>query len=240
MKAAPVYRSPGSVLVTILIAVSTFSLAGCRMLGFSPPRPTKSIGMAYNLPKADGSPQDQTPSYFVRSATSVSWEDEPIVIPASLERIDYEGELVIVIGRRASRVPLEEAASHILGYTCGMDGTPQVYGADGQRDVLRSLAGKSADGIAPVGPRIVPALDPAGHEIILRVNAQVVERAHTKDFQWDPARIVSELSRTVTLEPGDVIFSGARQAIPQLRDGDVVEVEIPGIGLLSRRVLAER
>lgn len=204
------------------------------------PAPTKGFGMAYNLPKPDGSPQDESPTFFVRAPGAVSWADDPIVIPKAIDRIDYEGELVVVIGKRAHRVTPEEAKECILGYTCGMDGTAQVYNALGERDALRSLAGKSIDGVAPVGPRVVRELAPEGHEIILRVNGKVVERSHTKDFVWDPPRIVSEISRTVTLEPGDVIFSGARQAIPKLEDGDVVEVEIPGIGILSRKVVAEK
>src|SRR5690606_32504088 len=140
-------------------AIAVLGLASCA--GFEDvPMPTKAIGMAYNLPKPDGSGHDQPPGFFVRSATSVRWSDEPIVIPKAIERIDYEGELVVVIGKRARRVTPEEAREHILGYTCGMDGTPQFFAADGERDVLRSTAGKSADGIAPVGPRVVRDLAP--------------------------------------------------------------------------------
>jgi 2-keto-4-pentenoate hydratase/2-oxohepta-3-ene-1,7-dioic acid hydratase in catechol pathway len=204
--------------------------------------PTKGIGMMHNYPPleppADGSPPPP-PAFFVRAAGSISGPGKKIVIPKALDTILYEGELVVVIGRTASRVSEAEAARCIRGYTCGMDGSPLVLGPDGARDPARSLAGKSADGMAPVGPRVVERLDPNGHEIVLRINGVEVERASTNDLIWRPARIVSEVSKTVALEPGDVIFCGARRAVPKMQPGDVVEVEISGIGVLRNEVVAE-
>jgi 2-keto-4-pentenoate hydratase/2-oxohepta-3-ene-1,7-dioic acid hydratase in catechol pathway len=83
----------------------------------------------------------------------------------------------------------------------------------------------------------VPKLDPRGHDIVLRINGAEVERANTRNFVWQPERIVSELSRALTLEPGDVIYAGARKAIPKMRVGDVVEVEIEGIGKFTSKVV---
>jgi 2-keto-4-pentenoate hydratase/2-oxohepta-3-ene-1,7-dioic acid hydratase in catechol pathway len=205
------------------------------------PAPTKGFGMMHNFPPADAGATQPPPAFFVRAAGSISRHGADIVLPRALETVLYEGELVVVIGKRAQRVSPEEAVGCILGYTCGMDGSPLVLDATGQRDAARSLAGKSADGVAPVGPLLLSQLDSKGHAITLRVNGKVMEeaRANTKDFIWDPPRIVSEISRTVALEPGDVIFCGARKAIEKLTPGDVVEVEVEGIGVLRNRVVAE-
>lgn len=220
------------VLVTLVFGLVSSAIAADW------PAPTKGIGMMRNFPPPPGETQDP-PGFFVRSAGAISRHGAPIALPRALDTVLYEGELVIVIGRRAHRVTPAQAEACILGYTCGMDGSPTFVDSQGKPDLARSLAGKSTDGIAPVGPRLIPRLDPAGHAITLRVNGKVVERANTKDFIWSPARIVSEISQTVTLEPGDVIFCGAKQAVPRLTPGDVVEVEIEGIGVLKNRVVAE-
>lgn len=200
--------------------------------------PTKAIGMMANFPPVEPGVDQPPPAFFVRAAGAVARGGDPIVLPVFYDTVLYEGELVIVIGRRARNVSPAEAARCILGYTCGMDGSPLVLDENGQRDPARSLAGKSADGIAPIGPRVVPKLDPQGHDIVLRINGEEVERANTRDLVWPPERIVSELSHALTLEPGDVIFAGARNAIPKMRAGDVVEVEIDGIGKFTSKVVA--
>lgn len=204
------------------------------------PPPTKAIGMMFNYPPLEAGKVQGPPTFFVRSGGAVSRAGDPIVIPKAYAEVLYEGELVVVMGKRARKVTPAQAKEHILGYTCGMDGSPLVKDAAGERDVARSLAGKSADGIAPVGPAIIKELRPEGHWISLRVNGKEIERANTRDLIWDPARLVSEISQTVTLEPGDVIYAGARRALPRLTPGDIVEVEIDGIGTLRSPVQAER
>ncbi len=222
------------------LAAFVVLLAACWSGGLAAPpnwaSPTKGIGMMANFPAPEN---DADPAFFVRAAGSISRHDVPIAIPKALDTVLYEGELVIVMGRRAHRVTEKQAEACIRGYTCGMDGSPLILDAQGERDPARSLAGKSADGIAPVGPRLIPRLDPNGHAITLKVNGEIVEQANTRDFVWKPARVVSEISRTVTLEPGDVIFCGATRAIPKMTPGDVVEVEIQGIGVLRNTVVAE-
>lgn len=222
------------------IAIVCVGMQCCWSSGLAAPpdwaAPTKGIGMMSNFPSPES---DAEPAFFVRSAGSISRHNVPIEIPKALDTILYEGELVIVMGRRAHRVTEQQAKACIRGFTCGMDGSPLILDDQGERDPARSLAGKSADGIAPVGPRLVPRLDPNGHAITLKVNGRIVQQANTRDFVWKPARVVSEISKTVTLEPGDVIFCGATRAIPRMTPGDVVEVEIDGIGVLRNTIVAE-
>lgn len=199
--------------------------------------PTKGIGMMFNLPPVEPGKDQGEPAFFVRAAGAIGRAGEPIVMPRSYSTVLYEGELVVVIGKRARAVTPAEARECIAGYTCGMDGSPLVLDAKGERDPARSLAGKSADGIAPVGPVLVKSLRPEGHAVVLRLNGKEVERANTRDLIWDPPRMVSELSQRTTLEPGDVIFSGARRAIEKMQPGDTVEVEIEGIGVLRCPIL---
>jgi len=219
-------------------AVAAAAQADRRPLLPGAPPATKAIGMMYNYPSADPMKPNPPPGFFVRSAGALAADGDAIEMPPSLPRILYEGELVIVIGRQARRVAPDEARECILGYTCGMDGSPEALNAQGERDVARSLAGKSADGIAPIGPRIVKDVDWKNAKILLRVNGQVVETSLLRELVWDPPKLVSEISKTVALEPGDVIFSGATRAVPQMQPGDTVEVEITGVGTLKNRVAA--
>jgi 2-keto-4-pentenoate hydratase/2-oxohepta-3-ene-1,7-dioic acid hydratase in catechol pathway len=200
------------------------------------PQPTKTIGMINNYPPADGSAPVAAPAFFVRSPNALAAHGDVLEIPQDFSSVLYEGELVIVIGETASRVSPEQAARCILGYTCGMDGSPLALDAEGKRDVARSLAGKSADGIAPVGPYVVDAIDGAAQKIELRVNGQTADAVSTAELIWKPERIIAEVSRTITLEPGDLIFTGARRAIPEFRPGDRVDVEISGIGILTNHI----
>jgi len=203
------------------------------------PAPTKVIGMMYNFPSREGEP-DHDPGFYVRSANALTTDGAAIAMPQVYDTVYYEAELVVIIGKRARRVSETEASGHILGYTCGMDGTPIVTDADGSRNLARSIGGKSIDGIAPVGPRIASQLNVSGHDIILRINGEEVERANTNDFVLSPALVVSQLSEFFTLEPGDMIFMGASRLVPQMTAGHEVEVEITGIGILRHTVEGRR
>lgn len=200
------------------------------------PPPTKVIGMMSNYRPATPGAEPAKPGFFVRTPSSLASNGDVLEIHEVYDTVLYEGELVIVIGKRARKVSPEEARECILGYTCGMDGSPLVLDASGKADLARGLAGKSADGIAPVGPWVVTDIDPASQTIQLRVNGKVLEECFTGNLVWGPARIVSEVSRSVTLDPGDLIFSGASKAPPKFRPGDRVEVEITDIGILSNVV----
>lgn len=217
------------------------------------PRPTKAIGMMYNYPSSDPKQPARTPVFFIRAAGAISSHGDELRFSKMYDAILYEGELVAVIKKHAQAVSLEEAKDCILGYTCGMDGSPCVVDGSGKPDVIRGIAAKSADGIAPVGPWVVEGIDPVKQEIQLRVNGKVVERSHTRDLKWDPVRLVHEISKSVSLEPGDLVFTGATTLEPvdasfpaaarpeqKFTPGDFVEVEITDVGILKFHIAPEK
>ena len=151
-------------------------------------------------------------------------------------RVDYEGELVVVIGRRASRLGEgEDPLAYVLGYTCGNDVTARDLQ---QRDGQFTRA-KGFDTFAPIGPVIATDLDPSDLRIETRVNGRVRQRASTRDLIFPVPVLVRFISRVMTLLPGDLIFTGTPAGVGPLADGDLVEVEIEGIGTLRNRVRAE-
>jgi 2-keto-4-pentenoate hydratase/2-oxohepta-3-ene-1,7-dioic acid hydratase in catechol pathway len=212
----------------------------------APARPSKIIAVALNymdhLPTGGGFVSGErgreapsAPELFLKAASAVIGPEEPIVIPAGAGRVDAEGELVAVIGRRARGLSPEEALGCVLGYTCGND----VSAREWQRGDIQWWRAKSSDTFAPVGPCIVDELDPANLELETRVNGEVKQRGNTRLLIHDVAHIISFASRVMTLEPGDLVFTGTPGTTPTLSPGDVVEVEIEGIGVLRNPVRGE-
>ncbi len=161
--------------------------------------------------------------------------EDAIVLPPEADYVHYEGELVIVIGRPARRVTPEEAPNFILGYTCAND----VSSEGSWSKDLSNWRRKSCDSFGPVGPWIETEVAPHSLEIITRLNGREHDRGSTAGMTYDCNAIVSGISQFVTLRPGDLILTGAPGAVEQLHPGDVVEVEIPGIGTLRNPVRAE-
>jgi len=212
----------------------------------APVRPSKIIAVALNymdhLPTGGGfisGERDReapgVPELFLKTPSAIVGPEEEIVIPAGAGRVDAEGELVAVIGRRARGLSLEEALSCVLGYTCGND----VSAREWQRGDIQWWRAKSSDTFAPAGPCIVDGLDPSNLELQTRVNGEVKQRGNTRLLIHDVAHIISFASRVMTLEPGDLIFTGTPGTTPTLSPGDVVEVEIEGIGVLRNPVREE-
>jgi 2-keto-4-pentenoate hydratase/2-oxohepta-3-ene-1,7-dioic acid hydratase in catechol pathway len=212
----------------------------------APVRPSKIIAVALNymdhLPTGGGfisGERDQeppsAPELFLKTPSAVVGPEEAIVIPAGAGRVDAEGELVAVIGRRVRGLSPEEALGCVLGYTCGND----VSAREWQRGDIQWWRAKSSDTFAPVGPCIVDELDPSNLDLQTRVNGEVKQSGNTRLLIHDVAHIISFASRVMTLEPGDLIFTGTPGSTPTLSPGDVVEVEIEGIGVLRNPVWGE-
>jgi 2-keto-4-pentenoate hydratase/2-oxohepta-3-ene-1,7-dioic acid hydratase in catechol pathway len=185
------------------------------------------------------------PILFPKWPNSLVGDGQPIVLPPETSRGDYEGELALVIGRRARRVSEAEALDVVAGYMPFND----VSARDLQMQVSQWAAGKAIDSFAPCGPELVLA-DEAGDggafEVTTRLNGETVQSASTELMIFSVERLIAYISSLITLEPGDVIATGTPAGVGFTREppialaaGDVVEVEIPGVGVLSNPVVAE-
>jgi 2-keto-4-pentenoate hydratase/2-oxohepta-3-ene-1,7-dioic acid hydratase in catechol pathway len=207
---------------------------------YPPTEPTKivAIGLNYLDHITEDAPnfqQPENPIIFLKPPSSLIGSGEPIVLPAGPQHVDSEAELVVVIGRRARYVEEHEAFDYILGYTCGNDVSARDYQfKDGQW-----VRAKGFDTFTPLGPVIQTDLDPADLRITCRLNGEVRQQSSTAKLLFNVPYLVEFVSRVMTLEPGDVIMTGTPAHPPQMRVGDVVEVEIEGIGVLRNPVAAE-
>ena len=209
-------------------------LAGVRLL--SPVVPNQMLAVALNYPSHLGErPASPRPEIFVKANCTLANPGDDIILPAGAERVDYEGELVVVIGRRCKKVTVEEALSYVLGYTCGND----VSARDWQRGDQQWFRGKSCDTFGPIGPWIVDGLDPANLNLCTTLNGEEVQRCNTGEMINSVAETISFISQVATLQPGDVIFTGTSGRPRALSPGDVVEVEVEEIGVLRNPVIAD-
>ena len=176
------------------------------------------------------------PEPWIKARGSLTGHEDPIILPGdSSGEVHYEGEAVAVIGKQCRRVTPSEARRFILGYTCGNDVSDRSW----QNQDWTFWRAKGADTFAPVGPWIETDIDPQQLELIVRLNGEEVQRAYTKDMLFTFSEIVSYISQQVTLHPGDLIFSGTTGVTRALKPGDTVDIDIPGIGVLSNPVAEE-
>ena len=161
--------------------------------------------------------------------------EDQVVLPADSDYVHYEGELVIVIGKPTRRVTPEEAPNFIFGYTVGND----ISSEGSWSPDISNWRKKCSDTFGPVGPWIETDIDPYNVEVITRLNGREGDRGNTSGMTYGCYETVSGISQYVTLHPGDIILTGAPGAVEQLHPGDVVEVEIPEIGILRNSVVAE-
>jgi len=172
-----------------------------------------------------------------RASNALVATDEPIVIPRdATEEVQYEGELVVVIGKRCKRVSEAAALDCVFGYTIGNDVSERVW----QRDDRTLWRGKNTDTFKPMGPWIVTGLDPDTLRVTIRVNGKEMFSYAVKDAIFGVRQFISRMSQYLTLHPGDVLWMGTDGATENIKDGDVVEIEIPGIGVLRNPVIRER
>jgi 2-keto-4-pentenoate hydratase/2-oxohepta-3-ene-1,7-dioic acid hydratase in catechol pathway len=194
------------------------------------------VGLNYRAHAAEmGKPLPEEPLLFLKPPSAVIGTGEAIVIPPGYQRVDYEAELAVVIGRRARRVPRDEALDYVRGYTCLNDVTVR----DLQKKDVQYTRAKGFDTFCPMGPRVVEGLDPSGLAITSRLNGETRQRSTTADLIFDVPALIEFVSRVMTLEEGDVISTGTPPGVGPLHGGDVIEIEIEGIGVLSNPVRDE-
>ena len=218
------------------------------VIGPPVPRPGKLIcvGLNYRDHAAEsGMDVPTSPITFSKYVTSVTGPGQPVRLPAVSAQVDYEAELAFVVGRRAKHVPVERAFDYVLGYMNLND----VSARDLQFADKQWQRGKSCDTFAPMGPFIVTrdAIgDPHALRIRCRVNGQTLQDSNTNQLVFGVDKLLSFISETVTLEPGDIVATGtppgvgfARKPPIFLKPGDTVEIEVDGLGVLSNPVVAE-
>ena len=198
----------------------------------APVVPTKVIGIAFNY-KGVAAPKHDGMAFFAKLPSAVIGPDAEIVPPPGSTELHYEGELVIVMGLRTKNISEKDALKHVYGITAGNDITEHGYG----RSPFVVLKAKGADTLSPLGPWIVPGLDYDNLRLETKVNGKIVQKSSTKQMKRSCARIIAELSRYMTLEPGDVIYTGTPGKTAPLKPGDVVEVRIEGVGTLKNTVV---
>jgi len=201
-----------------------------------PVTPTKvvCVGLNYRTHIAEmGNDMPSEPVIFIKPSTSVIGPGQPIVLPDGVGRVDHEGELGVVIGRRTRNVSAELAVEHVIGFTCGND----VTARDVQKHDGQWTRAKSFDTFCPLGPWVADA-DPSDLKLECLVNGEVRQSARTSDMLFGAYELVSFVSSVMTLVPGDVILTGTPGGISELHAGDTVEVRIEGIGSLINPVVA--
>ncbi len=199
--------------------------------------PSKIIGIGQNYrahaaEMGKGIPDE--PLMFLKPRSALLPSGGAIERPTGYDRVDFEGELAVVIGQRARRVTREQALDVVLGFTCCND----VSVRDLQKKDGQWARAKGFDTFCPLGPTIVAGLDPRALAIKTRVNGVVRQDSSTSDLIFDVATLIAFCSQHMTLEPGDVITTGTPAGVGNLSPGDVVEIEIEGIGVLRNPVVA--
>ncbi|TDD50125.1 fumarylacetoacetate hydrolase family protein [Saccharopolyspora elongata] len=182
-----------------------------------------------------GRPWPEQPSLFLKAPNAITGPDAEVLRPPEVRRLEYEGELAVVIGRTARNVRADRFADVVLGYTCANDVTADDWRADGQW-----TRAKSAATFCPLGPWIETEMpDPSALRITTRLAGEVVQRGSVADMVFGLGELLAFATRWITLEPGDVLLTGSPAGVGPMVPGDVVEVEVSGVGAL-RNAVADR
>ena len=212
----------------------TRRLADVRLL--APVAPAKIIGVGRNYAAHAaelGNELPKEPLIFFKPSSAIAGPGDPIVLPAYSQRVEYEGEIALVIGRRASHLgDTDDARAHVLGYTCVND----VTARDLQKTDVQFTRAKGFDTFCPVGPHIETELDPSNILVETYVNGDRRQSGSTSLMTYSCDFLVRWLSRMMTLHPGDLITTGTPAGVGPLRAGDTVEVRVAGIGVLRNPV----
>jgi 2-keto-4-pentenoate hydratase/2-oxohepta-3-ene-1,7-dioic acid hydratase in catechol pathway len=221
----------------IRLTGSRWPLADVRLLAPVLPSKVVAIGRNYAEHAAElGNEVPEDPIIFLKPSTAVVGPRDPIVYPSEVsERVDFEGELAVVIGRLCRQVPPERVPDVIFGYTCANDVTARdLQAKDGQW-----ARAKGFDTFCPLGPWIETDIDPADLELTTIVNGEIRQNSRTSLLLHDVTALITYVSAVMTLLPGDVLLTGTPAGVGPLKDGDEVSVTIEGIGTLTNGVTSD-
>ena len=206
-----------------------------------PVEPKKIIGVGLNYTKhieEIGMQKPQFPMLFMKPHSGVIGQGDNIIYPTHGQRIEYECELTVVIGKTTRRVSEANALDYVLGYTCGNDVSERTI-QFAEMKMGAMLIGKGFDTFCPLGPVIATGLDPSDLRLQTRLNGETKQDDSTSDLLFSVPKLVSYISEAMTLEPGDCILTGTPSGVAPIKPGDVIEIEIEGVGVLRNPVVAE-
>ena len=202
----------------------------------APATPPKILAVGLNYKSHIGSrPVPKEPEIFYKPTTCLQHPGDPIVIPPGAQNVHYEGELVLLMGKGGKNLTLDQAKDAIFGVSCGNDVSERDWQNGPQKD-LQWWRAKGADTFGPLGPYLVRGVDYTNLLLQTRLNGEVVQKQSTNDLLFNPFAIVQYISRFVTLEIGDIIYTGTPGSTRKMRSGDNVEVEIQELGILRNPI----
>ncbi len=224
----------GNFIESIQPTGKTIPVAEVKLLPPVEPKKVFAVGLNFQSHLGNATPSE-TPPIFLKLPTCIVGPGDAIVIPAGANAVQFEAEMVLVIGKKAKNVSADEAMDYLFGVTCGNDVSARAW----QQSDLQWFRGKAPDTFGPIGPAVVTGLNPDDLLLEGRLNGETGQSQRTSDLIHNTATIISFISQTVTLEPGDVIFTGTPGATKSLKPRDTVEIELEGVGVLSNPVAAE-
>lgn len=224
----------GDIYENFTLEEDTLSLNQVKVLNPVNPGKTIAVGLNYlDHAKEFNFSVPEEPIIFLVASTAIIGPNEPVILPDVKGRVDYEGELVIVIGKRCFNVDEAEAINFVLGYTCGNDiSNRRLQKKDGQW-----TRAKSFNTFKPLGPWIATDLNAQNLEIKTLVNGEIKQHSNTNNFVFSIPKLISFISKIMPLEPGDIIYTGTPAGVGPIKKGDDVEVIIEGIGSLKNTII---
>lgn len=228
-----IHRIEGDLSGALKLTGNTSRLAEVQLLAPCEPSKVIAVGLNYKSHAGDRATSD-IPPLFAKLPTCIIAPGENIVLPEDAKAVHAEAELVLVIGKKAKHVPEAQAHEYVLGVTCGNDVSDRAW----QASDLQWLRAKGSDTFGPLGPAIVSGLNYDDLLVRGRLNGETVQEQRSSDLIFSTAKIVSFISRYITLLPGDLIFTGTPGKTSTLKPGDVFEVEIEGVGVLANPVVS--
>lgn len=216
--------------------VESISLSDVHLHAPVTPSKIVCVGRNYAAHAAElGNAVPDEPLIFLKPPSALVGPNAPVVYPALSSRVDHEGELALVIGKRCHRISAEDAADVIFGYAVAND----VTARDLQRSDKQWTRGKGFDTFCPVGPWVDTAFDPANRQVRALVNGDVRQDGNTADFIFHIGEVLAFVTRFMTLEPGDLVLTGTPEGVGPVQPGDVMTIEVAGLGMISNPVIAE-
>jgi len=228
-----IYEIEGSIFGDYEATSVKHEVGSVRLLTPVVPSKIVCVGLNYrDHVEENGSDFPEFPSHFLKPTSAIIGPDEPILYPRIANQVDYEGELAVVIKNRVKDISEQDSLGHVLGYTCFNDVTERSL----RKELGQLTRAKGFDTFAAFGPCIATDLDPLKLTVRTFLNGRLVQEGNSGDMIFSVAFIVHYISQCMTLYPGDVISTGTPKGVGPMKPGDVVEVNIEGIGVLRNPV----